>query len=100
MDSPMGGAMGERAVRTDLFGRAREKALILLPRVVVLPEKGRDSSGAPRALGWMDGSHTGLAQLVDGETNKSVLAGFADISKPKSQHWRQLVRKCTGFKNE
>ncbi len=36
----------------DLFGQAREKALIFLPpKLVVLPEKGRDS----RSDGWMDG---------------------------------------------
>ncbi len=39
---------------TYLDGHAR-KALILPLRVDVLPEKGRDSRGAPQALGWMDG---------------------------------------------
>ncbi len=61
-------------VRTDLFGWACKKALILPLRVVVLPEKGKDSRGLPRRSdGWVL-VWPRLAQLVDGETNKTALA--------------------------
>ncbi len=41
----------ERESAANLFGRAREKALIfLLPKLIVLPEKGGDS----RLDGWAD----------------------------------------------
>ncbi len=44
-DGRSNGVLWEReSGSADLFGRAREKALIfLLPKLVVLPEKGRDS---------------------------------------------------------
>ncbi|MCP4605270.1 MAG: hypothetical protein GY847_32925 [Proteobacteria bacterium] len=51
-DGRSNGVLREReSGSADLFGWAREKILILLPRVVVLlSEKGRDS----RSDGWMD----------------------------------------------